>query len=177
MTSWRPAKGEVVLDPFCGSATACIAAERLGRQWVGIDISEKAYELVIDRMRREVSLGDEDLPALFGTVTRRTDVPKRTDADAPRRSPNIKELLYGIQHGSCAGCKIDLPARLLELDHIIPGPRAARISTPTCNSSAAGATAPTSTCGNGWNRSCRPDLPSVCAILFARLIAVSEVMR
>ena len=113
-------EGDVILDPFCGCATACIAAERLGRQWVGIDISEKAYELVIDRMRREVSLGDEDLPALFGTVTHRTDVPKRTDADAPRRSPNIKELLYGIQSGRCAGCEIALPARLLELDHIIP---------------------------------------------------------
>ncbi len=113
-------EGDVVLDPFCGCATACIAAERLGRQWIGIDISEKAYELVIDRMRREVSLGDEELPALFGTVTHRTDVPKRTDADAPRRSPNIKSLLYAIQSGQCAGCEIALPARLLELDHIIP---------------------------------------------------------
>ena len=113
-------EGDVVLDPFCGCATACIAAERLGRQWIGIDISEKAYDLVIDRMRREVSLGDEDIPALFGSVIHRTDVPKRTDADAPRRSPKIKELLYGIQNGSCAGCELALPVRLLELDHIIP---------------------------------------------------------
>ena len=30
-------EGDMVLDPFCGCATACIAAERLGRQWVGID--------------------------------------------------------------------------------------------------------------------------------------------
>ena len=113
-------EGDVVLDPFCGCATACIAAERLGRQWIGIDISEKAYDLVIDRMRREVSLGDEDIPALFGSVIHRTDVPKRTDAYAPRRSPKIKELLYGIQNGSCAGCELALPVRLLELDHIIP---------------------------------------------------------
>ena len=28
-------EGDVVLDPFCGCATACIAAEWLGRQWVG----------------------------------------------------------------------------------------------------------------------------------------------
>ena len=27
--------GDVVLDPFCGCATACVAAENLGRQWVG----------------------------------------------------------------------------------------------------------------------------------------------
>ena len=112
--------GDLVLDPFCGCATACIAAERLGRQWVGVDISEKAYELVIERMRREVSLGDADLPALFGSVSHRTDAPKRTDAAAPRRSRNIKERLYIAQSRRCAGCQIELPARLLELDHITP---------------------------------------------------------
>ena len=26
-------EGDVVLDPFCGCATACVAAEKLGRQW------------------------------------------------------------------------------------------------------------------------------------------------
>ena len=32
-------EGDVVLDPFAGCATACVAAERLRRQWVGIDLS------------------------------------------------------------------------------------------------------------------------------------------
>ena len=112
--------GDLVFDPFCGCATSCIAAERLGRQWVGVDISEKAYELVIDRMRREVSLGDADAPALFGSVTRQTRPPRRTDADAPRRSPNIKDLLYEQQDGRCANCADRLRKRLLEIDHIIP---------------------------------------------------------
>ena len=71
-------------------------------------------------MRKEVSLGDEDLPALFGSVVHRTDVPKRTDDNAPRRSPNIKELLYQRQNCKCGGCELELPMRLLELDHIIP---------------------------------------------------------
>ena len=31
--------GDLVLDPFAGCATACVAAEQLGRQWVGIDLS------------------------------------------------------------------------------------------------------------------------------------------
>ena len=39
-------EGDVVLDPFCGCATACVAAENLGRRWIGIDISPKAVELV-----------------------------------------------------------------------------------------------------------------------------------
>ena len=43
--------GDVVLDPFCGCATACVAADNLQREWVGIDISPKAVELVHMRLR------------------------------------------------------------------------------------------------------------------------------
>ena len=49
-------KGDVVLDPFCGCATTCIAAERLERKWIGIDVSHKAYELVKERLKKEVDL-------------------------------------------------------------------------------------------------------------------------
>ena len=42
----------VVLDPFAGCATTCIAAERLNRRWVGIDIWEKAPEVVVERMNK-----------------------------------------------------------------------------------------------------------------------------
>ena len=63
-------EGDVVLDPFCGCATACVAAENLGRQWVGIDISPKAVELV--NVRLQQSMG-----GLFHNrlVTARTDIP------------------------------------------------------------------------------------------------------
>ena len=47
-------KGDRVLDPFCGCATACVAAERLGRNWIGIDVSIKAYELIKQRMEGEL---------------------------------------------------------------------------------------------------------------------------
>lgn len=40
-------KSDIVLDPFCGCATTPVAAERLGRQWVGIDIWNKAHETII----------------------------------------------------------------------------------------------------------------------------------
>lgn len=36
----------IVLDPFCGCTTTCVAADLLSRKWIGIDISHKAYELV-----------------------------------------------------------------------------------------------------------------------------------
>ena len=55
-------EGDMVLDPFCGCATTCIAAERLERQWIGIDVSHKAYDLVKERLNKEVARPDE----LFG---------------------------------------------------------------------------------------------------------------
>ena len=47
-------EGDTVLDPFCGCATTCVASEKLGRKWIGIDVSIKAYELVKKRLAREV---------------------------------------------------------------------------------------------------------------------------
>ena len=43
-------KGDLVMDPFCGCGTTVEAAETLGRQWIGIDISPFAIQLI--RRRR-----------------------------------------------------------------------------------------------------------------------------
>jgi DNA modification methylase len=43
--------GDVVLDPFCGCGTAVAAAQKLGRQWVGIDITHLAMTLMKHRLR------------------------------------------------------------------------------------------------------------------------------
>ena len=45
------AEGDVVLDPFCGCGTAVIAAERLKRKWIGIDITHLAITLIKHRLR------------------------------------------------------------------------------------------------------------------------------
>ena len=47
--------GDLVLDPFCGSGTTCVASERLGRRWIGIDINPKSREIIRDRLKNEVS--------------------------------------------------------------------------------------------------------------------------
>lgn len=43
--------GDLVLDPFCGCGTAVHAAQKLGRSWVGIDITPLAINLIEKRMR------------------------------------------------------------------------------------------------------------------------------
>ncbi len=110
--------GDVVLDPFCGCATACVASEKLGRRWVGIDISPKAVELV--NMRLQQAMG-----SLFhhGYVTARTDIPRRTDIDAPIPYRKQKHVLFGRQEGICNGCRIAFLFPNLTIDHVIPKSR------------------------------------------------------
>lgn len=45
-------KGDVVLDPFCGCGTTLVAAQKLGRAWVGIDISPTAVNIMKERLGR-----------------------------------------------------------------------------------------------------------------------------
>ena len=43
--------GDVVLDPFCGCGTAVDAAEKLGRRWLGIDVTHLSISLIEKRMK------------------------------------------------------------------------------------------------------------------------------
>ncbi len=83
----------IVLDPFCGCATTCVAAERLKRRWVGVDVSKKAFDLVQERMKKEVewegSLFAEDL------VDFQTSPPARTDMGVDTR---VKKYVYIISN-------------------------------------------------------------------------------
>ena len=45
----------MVLDPFCGCATTCVASERLERQLISIDVSFKAYDLVRERLTKKAA--------------------------------------------------------------------------------------------------------------------------
>lgn len=43
-------KGQIVLDPFCGSGSTLLAAKQLGRNYIGIEISEKFYKVAKNRV-------------------------------------------------------------------------------------------------------------------------------
>lgn len=44
-------EGDLILDPFCGSGTTCVAAKLLGRNYIGIDISEEYCEIARQRIK------------------------------------------------------------------------------------------------------------------------------
>lgn len=57
-------EGDVVLDPFCGCGTAIAVAERLKRQWIGIDITHLAVTLIKHRLQD--ALGSETRYKIIG---------------------------------------------------------------------------------------------------------------
>ena len=132
--------GDLVLDPFAGCATTPVASERLGRQWVGMDIWDGAIEQVRKRLEDNRQLLADPDPQVIYTTT----LPERTDEDddgpevpdlalRPRRvkerwerlsHAEMREILADAQANGeqvvCAGCGIELPARYMELDHREP---------------------------------------------------------
>ena len=107
---------DVVFDPFCGCATALVAADGLQRQWVGIDLSSKAVDLLIDRIKEH--------QGLFKDITAAKDKPRRTDVD-PELTAQEKKLYKGVlfvmQNQTCNGCGTRFQ-RLedFEMDHKTP---------------------------------------------------------
>ena len=103
-------EGDIALDPFCGCATTPIAAEQLGRQWVGMDIWDGAYQVVLERPEQEqlaVRSGSESKAAhllTFGDVYYETQPPRRTDDNelaAPSfklKTPRAKEAWEKLTH-------------------------------------------------------------------------------
>jgi site-specific DNA-methyltransferase (adenine-specific) len=63
--------GDVVLDPFCGCGTAVAAARRLGRNWIGIDITYLAISLIKTRLRD--AYGDMARYAVIGEPATKED--------------------------------------------------------------------------------------------------------
>ena len=113
-TSSNP--NDIVLDPFCGCATTLVAAEKLQRRWIGIDISHKAVDLVKHRFDKE--LGLDSRKGIIGRIIHRTDIPQQSE-----KLPNYrthKHTLYGKQEGKCIGCKTHFPFQNMTVDHVIP---------------------------------------------------------
>ncbi len=105
--------GDLVLDPFCGCATTCVAAQQLQRKWIGIDIEKQAVSVLMDRL-------SDDGQDMFSDFIHLTQPPQRTDLEIIPPDKNIKSLMFDTQQGKCNGCGEDFKIFNLEIDHIIP---------------------------------------------------------
>ena len=127
-------EGDIVLDPFAGCATTTVAAQRLNRRWVAMDIWEGAHQIVLQRMRNETKIFDAD------SVEEHLEPPIRTDGGrtAANPLPEVKKTRGGrkrfdskaakeqlLAHPDwdwvCDGCdtRIENP-RYFEVDHDVP---------------------------------------------------------
>jgi DNA modification methylase len=52
-------KNDVILDPFAGSGTSMVAAEVLGRRWVGIELSPNYCKIAEERVQGFVDLNKQ----------------------------------------------------------------------------------------------------------------------
>ncbi len=122
-------KGDVVLDPFCGCATACVVAERLGRQWIGIDQHSAAAKIMEKRVKNDTKL----LP-VWGEVKivdahKAHNLPRRQKVnEIDKKDPRIKQGFYNRQGGQCGADKWclsggDVNILLMHYDRIIPAAR------------------------------------------------------
>ena len=121
-------EGDLVLDPFCGCATACVAAERLHRRWVGMDRSPRAGMLVRKRLREQ----DEGIAIWTHDVRITRAIPVRTDdnGEPSLSKAELKRALFERQQAgnnlaACAAAELGrphiLPIELFELDRLRPG--------------------------------------------------------
>ena len=129
----------MVLDPFAGCATTCIAAERLGRGWIAIDINKEAKDVVLTRLREEAQL-PQGKQSWNRAISGKTRPPRRTD-DGEEAAPELtlvspkpkapkltarqlRERLTLADGMKCQGCGwIPHHEEYLEVDHRVPKSR------------------------------------------------------
>lgn len=71
--------GDIVLDPFCGCGTTVEAAQKLGRSWIGIDITHLAISLIKVRLRD--AFGDKVRYRVIGEPTTAEDAAALAESD------------------------------------------------------------------------------------------------
>ena len=110
-------EGDMVMDPFCGCATTCVAAQNLHRNWIGIDVSDVAVNLISERLNYT-----GDAKNLFTDFDAISTLPARTDLKKFDWSKEkARKYFFKTQEGKCNGCGAQFPEpRHFHVDHIYP---------------------------------------------------------
>ena len=106
-------KGDIVLDPFCGCGTTIHAAQKLGRQWIGIDVTYLAINLIKRRLKdafgKDAQFEERGQPTDFGSAKALAELDKwqfqqwalslidarpRTEGDGKGADRGVDGMLY-----------------------------------------------------------------------------------
>ena len=103
-------EGDVVLDPFCGCATTCVAAEIFNRKWIGIDTSHKTDELIKKRLKKYKSHFDFD----ENSYDFKTYPPTRTDGEQGQTEGKYVYIISNLHYENLykVGVSNDVERRL-----------------------------------------------------------------
>ncbi|MDD5309243.1 MAG: site-specific DNA-methyltransferase [Deltaproteobacteria bacterium] len=104
-------EGDLVLDCFCGSGTSLVAADMLGRRWIGIDASRVAIETCL----RRFALGSDLMGDYVGAKTMREARPTRSIEEFSMILSEEKSEAGGSLVESWAELKEKKAARMIEL--------------------------------------------------------------
>jgi site-specific DNA-methyltransferase (adenine-specific) len=104
--------GDIVLDPFCGCGTTIHAAQKLGRQWIGIDVTYLAINLIKRRLKDafgDIDYEERGQPTDFGSAKALAELDKwqfqqwalslidarpRTEGDGKGADRGVDGMLY-----------------------------------------------------------------------------------
>jgi site-specific DNA-methyltransferase (adenine-specific) len=105
--------GGIVLDPFCGCGTTIHAAQKSGRQWIGIDVTYLAINLIKRRLKdafgKDVQFEEHGQPTDFGSAKALAELDKwqfqqwalslidarpRTEGDGKGADRGVDGMLY-----------------------------------------------------------------------------------
>lgn len=75
-------ENDTVLDAFCGCGTALVAAQKLKRQWIGIDVSPTACRVVAKRLKKDTGLKEDEKLQQIGRGFVVRDLPKTEEETA-----------------------------------------------------------------------------------------------
>ncbi len=111
-------KGNLVLDPFCGSGTTLVAAKLTGRNWIGIDINSEAIEISKKRINTPYKTESNLLKAGIDSYKTKdrttTTILKQLNCDIVQRNKGIDGFLKQYYNDAPVAVKIQKPTEKIE---------------------------------------------------------------
>lgn len=110
-------KGDLVLDPFCGSGTTLVGAKLLGREYIGIDINPDAIALTKERLEDPFKTSSKLLEIGANAYKTKTKselaILSQFDCDIVQRNKGIDAFLKKYYSGKPVAIKIQKPEESL----------------------------------------------------------------